>query len=85
MKTINSKGEGALSNLITLIVLAGLFYAGYVFLRPMFSDSGKTNSQAASSTATPVPAAVNQGKAGSMAGAAVQAGEAAGDLYSSGR
>ncbi len=84
MKKINQKGEGMVSTILILIVLAGAGYAGYVYLWPMVSGSDKPVPQAASAEVTPTPSETT-GKAGGMAGAAVQAGQAAGDLYSSGR
>ena len=83
MKKINQKGEGLVSTLLILALLAGAGYAGYVYLWPMVSGPDKP-APAAAAQVTPVPAE-STGKAGGMAAAAVQAGQAAGDLYSSGR
>ena len=71
-------GEGMVQNLLFLIVLAGLGYAGYVYLWPMVAGPGTPKTQ----TAAP---AAGDPKPGSMAGAAVQGAAAAGELYSSGR
>lgn len=76
MKISNSKGEGALVNLIFLAVLAGLGYAVYHFW--ISSDKkAETPGVAPTPTATYSPGGR---KAGSMAGAAVQGAEAMGEL-----
>lgn len=76
MKRLGQKGEGMVQNLLFILVLAGLGYAGYVYLWPM--------------VAGPEPAAAGTpaaggAKAGSPAGAAVQGAAAAGEVYGSGR
>jgi flagellar basal body-associated protein FliL len=79
MKKLNSKGEGPLIPVLIIVILAGLAYAGYVYLWPMLSGP---SSQPSLAQVTPTP---GEAKAGSMAGAAVQGAQAAGDLLSSGR
>lgn len=78
MEKLNQKGEGMVQNLLFLLVLAGLGYAGYVYLWPMVSGPSPPASQA-------VAPAAGDPKAGTMSGAAVQGAAAAGEVYGSGR
>jgi|GEM_PF-2894337 len=78
MKKVNQKGEGMVQNLLFLVILAGIGYAGYVYLWPMVSGPSSPATQ------TAAPPTADQ-KAGSMAGAAVQGAAAAGEVYGSGR
>ena len=80
MKKLDSKGEGPLMPVLIVVILAGLAYAGYVYIWPMVSGP---SSQPSVAQVTPTPG--GEQKAGSMAGAAVQGAQAAGDLLSSGR
>lgn len=79
MKKLGQKGEGAVTNIIILVVLGALGYVGYVYLWPMATKSDAT--QAAN--ATPVPG--KDAPAGSPAAGMVQGAQAAGEVYSSGR
>ena len=80
MKKIDQRGEGAFSTILLVIFLAGLAYAGYVYLWPMVS--GPENPVPQTANSTPVP---GDAKAGSPAAAAVQGAEALGELSSGGR
>jgi len=77
MKKMNQKGEGMVQNILFVLILAGLGYAGYTYLWPMVSGPSTPAAQTAAPAGDP--------KAGSMAGAAVQGAAAAGEVYGSGR
>ena len=83
MKTINQQGGGLAGTLIVVLLLAGLAAGVYYYF---FNGNGANPSQGASvasSGLTPTPA--GEPKAGSMAGAAVQGAQAAGEVLGSGR
>jgi hypothetical protein len=79
MKRLDQKGEGMVSTIILVVVLAGLGYVGYVYLWPMATKADN----AKSANTTPVPA--KDAPAGSPAAGMVQGAQAAGEVLGSGR
>ncbi|HUO56883.1 MAG TPA: hypothetical protein VMV05_01785 [bacterium] len=83
MKTINRKGGGLVGTLIMVLLLAGLAWGAYYFF---FNGNGANPSQTASTASgDPTPTPSSEPKAGSLAGAAVQGAQAAGEVLGSGR